>query len=170
MRAVRISHILGLSLVLVVVGAFVLWPRDTPPQDDTPPPASQQQTAPPNAPTPSSTSSPSPEPPPPADLLGQRQVVVDFAAAFSAKGPMKTWISGLEPYVTPELLEGLRYTDPRLRPRGPAVDVRTDRDSQQAFVITYPGQARVRCTLAHSAQTWQVSLIEPVRPGPQETA
>lgn len=95
----------------------------------------------------------------------QEKIVKAFATAFSAAGSQQAWLAGLKPYVSAELLEGFRYTDPRRRTTGRPEQI-TDRSStdEVRFEITYTGGETIACTLSQDpAGAWTIDQIEPVR-------
>lgn len=100
-----------------------------------------------------------------ADQQEQKKTIRAFAVAFSAVGSQQTWLAGLRPHVSAELLEGFRYTDPRRRTTGHPVEV-TDQSSTDTvrFEITYSGGEAIACTLVQDpAGVWTIDSIEPVR-------
>ncbi|MCM0621792.1 hypothetical protein [Nocardioides bruguierae] len=96
------------------------------------------------------------------DLAPQLSVVRAFAKAFTADGPQQQWISGLQAYVTPDLLDGLRYTDPRLRPTGKVVKA-AHLAPAEFFKIEIRGGQSLTCTVvAASGGEWVVDSFEPI--------
>lgn len=104
-----------------------------------------------------------------------QKVAAGFAAAFAATGAQKAWLAGLKPYVTAELLDGFRYTDPHRRTTGHVEQI-TRRpasssssgsaasSSQTRFEITYTGGQQILCTVSQTPSgAWLVDSIEPVR-------
>jgi hypothetical protein len=97
-----------------------------------------------------------------ADLEPQLSVVRAFADAFTAGGPQRRWIAGLHPYVTPDLLAGFTYTDPRLRPTGKVVKV-AHLQPGELFKVEVRGGQSLTCTVvAASGGQWVVNSFEPI--------
>lgn len=95
----------------------------------------------------------------------QQRVVAAFAKAFTATGPQRQWLNGLRPFVTADLLEGLRYTDPRQRATGTLVSVTATPQPGQ-FVVAYRGGQPLNVTVTPKATSWQVETVTPVPPPP----
>lgn len=97
-----------------------------------------------------------------SDLEPQLSVVRAFADAFTAAGSQRQWIAGLQPYVTPDLLAGFTYTDPRLRPAGKVVKV-IRLDPGELFQIELRGGQSLTCTVvAASGGQWVVDSFAPI--------
>lgn len=100
----------------------------------------------------------------------QMRMVDRFAQAFAAGGPPRTWLSGIKPYVTSDLLEGFRYTDPARRLTGKVRQVTAVAELENVFIITYASGDRIACTLTDDGSGWLVSKVEPVKdPDPTGT-
>lgn len=93
----------------------------------------------------------------------QMKLVDRFAQAFAAGGPQRTWLSELKPYVTSDLLDGFRYTDPARRLTGKVRQVTAVADLEHVFTVTYASGARIACTIAANGSGWLVSKVEPVK-------
>lgn len=95
----------------------------------------------------------------------QQRVVTAFAKAFTATGPQQQWLNRLRPNVSAELLEGLRYTDPRQRATGTLVSVTATPQPGQ-FVVDYRGGQPLNVTVTPRGDSWQVETVTPVPPPP----
>jgi hypothetical protein len=76
-----------------------------------------------------------------------------------------TWLAGVRPLVTPELLEGLEATDPANLPdvavSGEPVQVAISKESGVFDVPTTGEHVRVFVELDRESSTWLVSSVEP---------
>lgn len=177
MRTIKVPHLALLTVVLFVVGLWALWPQSSTPQQ-TAPSAEPSTTSIPTKSSQAPTKAPQNPPATPTNPEStkfppekkQRQIAAAFAAEYSHDETQQRWLNDLEPLVTPELLEGFQYTDTRLRPKGPPEKVQAALNGTPSFVITYPGQTRVRCTLTPAGSSWKVDSVEPFRPPRRQRA
>lgn len=98
------------------------------------------------------------------DIQAQRVVVEKFAAALadpSASQNPQAWLARLEPLVSEDLLEGYRYTDPRLLPQQKPVELGPLDELVDVFVLEYADGDRTQVILTRSAGgDWQVDQVE----------
>lgn len=77
----------------------------------------------------------------------------------------ETWLAGVRPLVTPELLQGLEATDPANLPEvavsGEPVEVAMSKESGVFDVPTTGEHVRVFVSLDSDTSTWLVSSVEP---------
>ena len=126
-------------------------------------------------PTPSSSSSPSTPPvtpnlggggePLPEQVAAQRKIVAGFARVFTSTVSQQQWIEDLKPYVTTELLDGFRHTDPRVRPVGQVAKIRYA-EPAGVFRVDYRGGEPILIRLVQAGTSWSISSVDPVPPPP----
>lgn len=171
----KTSILAGAAAVLALVGVTLLVapPAEPDRQSRTDTATVPSASAGSDAPTDSSTATPAPtrtETAGPDTVLTpeqnqQRRVVTAFARAFTATGPQQRWLSGLRPFVTAELLEGLRYTDPRQRAAGTFAGAAATAQAGQ-FVVDYRGGQPLNVTVTRHGTSWRVDAVAPVPPPP----
>lgn len=159
-------NLMILACVLAAAGIVMLtWPQQHSSSNRSSSPAAESTDGMSPSTTPPGESAAPDEAAESADQQEQKKIVKAFAAAFSAAGSQQTWLAGLKPYVSAELLEGFRYTDPRRRTTGQPVEI-TDQSGADTvrFEITYTGGEAIACTLTEDpAGVWTIDSIEPVR-------
>jgi len=174
----KTSILAGAAAVMALIGVTLLVAPPAEPDRQTRPDAATAPSSSPSQPIDGDTATnPSTDTPPapsgsatPGTVLTpeqkqQQQVVAAFAKAFTATGPQRQWLKGLRPHVSAELLEGLRYTDPRQRATGTLVGVTATSQPGQ-FVVDYRGGQPLNVTVTPQGTRWQVETITPVPPPP----
>jgi hypothetical protein len=168
----RTRPLIAVAAVLVAAGlALIFWPAGTglgPTSTSSPTPPASNSPPPPLASSSSATIGTSPavdqDHADPGRFEESRRVVEAFATAFTAPVDQNAWLVGLQPYVTPQLLDGFTHTDPQLRPAGQVQRVR-HLEPGDLFRVTYSGGYAIACTVVPAAAGgWVVSSVEPVRP------
>lgn len=104
----------------------------------------------------------------PAQVAAERQIVAGFAHAFTSTVPQQQWIEALKPYVTAELLEGFRHTDPRVRPTGQVAKI-SYAEPAGVFRVDYTGGDPILIQLVQAGTSWSISGVDPVPPPPPPT-
>ena len=104
----------------------------------------------------------------PAQVAGQRKIVAGFAHAFTSTVPQQQWIEALKPYVTAELLEGFRHTDPRVRPTGQVAKI-SYAEPAGVFRVDYTDGDPILIHLGQAGTSWSISGVDPVPPPPPPT-
>lgn len=178
MSALRVPLLIAAAVALAALGlALILLPTDPDPTA-----GKGQQPAPsPTASTPATTPDQSTPDQSTPDQHGeeheheheadpaQLRLVDQFAQAFGARAPLKAWLDGLEPHVTPELLEGFRYTDPHRRLVGHVRQVAAVAELEHVFTVSYASGETIAVTLQpRPAAGWVVAKVDPVKP-PEQT-
>lgn len=170
MRTLKEPHLALLCAALLAGGLWALWPQSPTPQQSASSVEPSTTTTtdtftgdPAESPQPPPATPASPEPTKPSPAKKRRQIAAAFASGYPHEKPHRQWLTDLEPLVTEELLEGFHYTDPRLLPKGPPNRVQAALNGGPSFVITYPDQTRVRCTLTPVGSSWKVDSVEPFR-------
>lgn len=136
---------------------------------------SQPSSHPTSSATPTASSSPSPSTAPvtpnlggggeplPAQIAAQHKIVASFAKVFTSTVSQQQWIEDLKPYVTPELLEGFRHTDPRVRPVGQVEKIRYA-EPAGVFRVDYRGGQPILIQLVQTGTSWSITSVDPVPP------
>lgn len=96
-------------------------------------------------------------------LHAQRAVVLEFATALAAPEASTNpdaWLARLKPLVSPDLLEGYRYTDPRLLPHQAPLEVGAVDELLDEFLIEYPEGVRIQVTLTPKPDGWVVDQVD----------
>lgn len=154
------------AAALAVVGLLLLF---HPGGGHSRPTSQPTSSAPSSAPSPSTTPvTPNlggGEEPLPAQVAAQRKIVAGFARAFTSTVSQQQWIEDLKPYVTPELLEGFRHTDPRVRPVGQVEKIRYA-EPAGVFRVDYRGGEPILIRLVQDGTSWSITSVDPVPPPP----
>lgn len=99
----------------------------------------------------------------PEQVAAQRKIVTGFAQVFTSTVSQQQWIEDLKPYVTDELLEGFRHTDPRVRPVGQVEKIRYA-EPAGVFRVDYRGGQPILIRLVQAGTSWSITSVDPVPP------
>lgn len=175
MSALRIPFLIAAAVALAALGlALILLPTDPDPtagkgQQPAPSPTASAPATTPSSPTPDQDGEEHEHEHEHEADPAQLRLVDQFAQAFGARAPLKAWLDGLEPHVTPELLEGFRYTDPHRRLVGQVRQVAAVAELEHVFTVNYASGETIAVTLQPRAETgWVVTKVEPFKP-PEQT-